>query len=369
MGAIGRLLPANGALCGLARAALRRAIDEWQRAEARHRFIERAEAFACKLHNESERVLFAFSDVEVSIVQHRLDEFKCAAAGASLPNFGLPKGFIARRVMREEARKQVVAAKAEHDCLVANLSEAESAVQRTGRKVAAAAVDVLIAEGAKQAAALTEAWVEVWRQYDRLCALADCRLDFAEASLPVTLPQDIAVLVRSTAELDDREFFDGRNGAADRAGEVWCCFFEALLTDAEAEVPFDCNHPINNAISPADDRLVAQAAEEIFEYPSDCNLYAVNAEGSFDDTNPFDIYVSPANDRLVTTAPEEILEPASATTLCAVNAEDLSDDDNYFDSYIIPANGRSNTEPPPLKWFDLKCVIWHPGGSKAEEEL
>jgi hypothetical protein len=163
--------------------------------------------------------------------------------------------------MREEARMQVTTAKATHEDLIVELSRAESVVRQARRRVADAAVDVLVAEGAKQSAALTAAWNEVWRRYDRMCALANCRLSLAEGSVPVTLPQDIVVLMQSFAELDDRDFAEGCNNAADDAGNVWCCWFESLLTDAEAEATFDGNALRDDAASPVDDRPVAATAE------------------------------------------------------------------------------------------------------------
>jgi hypothetical protein len=142
--------PANSALCDLARAALRSAIAEWQAAKARHRHSERAEELGRLVHDAAEQVLLSFNDLEVCIVEHRVDEFKRAATGASIASFGLPDGFVARRTMREEARMQFITAKATHEGLIAELSQAESVMRQAGRRVADAAVDVLVAEGAKQ---------------------------------------------------------------------------------------------------------------------------------------------------------------------------------------------------------------------------
>jgi hypothetical protein len=79
----------------------------------------------------------------------------------------------------------------------------------------------------------------------------------------VTLPQDILVLMQSFAELDDRDFAEGGNNVADDAGNVWCCWFESLLADAEAEATFDSNILSDSAASPVDDRPVAATAELI----------------------------------------------------------------------------------------------------------
>ena len=45
-------------------------------------------------------------------------------------------------------------------------------------------------------------------------------------------------LLQSIAALDDRELAGGRNYAS-AAGEVWCRWFKALLTDADAEETFE----------------------------------------------------------------------------------------------------------------------------------
>ena len=55
---------------------------------------------------------------------------------------------------------QAIAAKAAHEDLIVELSQAESVMRQARRRVADAAVDVLVAEGAKQSAALTAAWNE-----------------------------------------------------------------------------------------------------------------------------------------------------------------------------------------------------------------
>ncbi len=239
MGMIERGPPTNTMADDPARAALRGAIAEREAAKARHHHTEQAEQLGRELHSASERVLIAFGDVDAAIVQHRAEEFKRAATGVPLPDASLPDNLVARRTMRDEARQHVTAAKAAHENLVADLSQTESAVRQAGRKVATAAIDILAAEGARRATALNAAWNDVWRQYDRLSALADCWLDCAESSLPITLPPDIVKLLQTIGALDGRAFPDGRNHVAAHAGEVWCCWFEALLTDAEAEVTFE----------------------------------------------------------------------------------------------------------------------------------
>ena len=220
------------------RAALRRAIAERKAAKARHHHAEQAEQLGRESLTVAERALLAFADVDMSLVQHRAEEFKRAATGAPLPDFSLSEDLVTRQTKRDEAREQVIAAKATHESLVADLSHADSAVRLAARKVANAAIDVLIAEAVKQATELKAAWNGVWRQYDQLCALADCQLQCAEASSSITLPHDTVTLLQTMAALDGRELADEGTYAAS-AGEVWCRWFKALLTDADAEETFE----------------------------------------------------------------------------------------------------------------------------------
>ena len=53
----------------------------------------------------------------------------------------------------------------------------------------------------------------------------------------------ITALLQTIAALDDREFPDGHNDAAAYAGEVWCRWFETLLTDAEAKMTLESKDP------------------------------------------------------------------------------------------------------------------------------
>ena len=102
-----------------------------------------------------------------------------------------------------------------------------------------AAIDVLIAEGVEQASALTGALNDVLQRYDRLRALVDCRLHYAENSHPIKLPTDIVTILQTVAALDGRQLLGGRNHTTAHAGELWSRWFEALLTDADAEATFE----------------------------------------------------------------------------------------------------------------------------------
>jgi hypothetical protein len=220
------------------RAALRRAIAERKAAKARHHDAEQAEERGRESLTVAERALLALDDVDTRLVQHRAEEFKHAATGAPLLDFSSSEDLVTRQTKCDEAREQVIAAKATHESLVADLSHADSAVRSAARKVANAAIDVLIAEAVKQAIELKAAWNGVWRQYDQLCALADCQLQCAEPSSSITLPDDTVTLLQTIAALDERERKDEGTYAAS-AGEVWCRWFKALLTDADAEETFE----------------------------------------------------------------------------------------------------------------------------------
>jgi hypothetical protein len=220
------------------RAALGRAIAERKVAKARHHEAEQAEQLGRESLTVAEQALLALADVDISLVQHRAEEFKCAATGAALPDFSVSEDLVTRQTRCDGAREQVIAAKATHESLVADLSHADGAVRLAARKVANAAIDVLVAEAVKQATELKAAWNGVWRQYDQLCALADCQLQRAEASSSITLPHDTVTLLQTMAALDERERTHEGTYAAS-AGEVWCRWFKVLLTDADAEETFE----------------------------------------------------------------------------------------------------------------------------------
>jgi len=232
-------LPTDSVPENIARAALRSAITRREAADERRQHLEMAVQLARQLRGASERALLAFQDVDVTMVEHRAEEFKRLACGASLSGLNLPDGLATRRAMRDVALEQVAAAKVTHEKLVADLGQAEDALRLARLNVVIAASDVLMEEGAKQAAALNTLWNEMWYRFDRLSALSDCRLYYAEASFPITPPSEIVGLLQTIAALDKRQFADGRSDAAANAGEAWCQCFKLLLTDAEAEVTFE----------------------------------------------------------------------------------------------------------------------------------
>jgi hypothetical protein len=204
-----------------ARTELRTAIAGLEAAKAQHHHAAEAEQRARQLHSASERMLAALDDVD-----------------DPLPEPSLPYNLVARRAVREKSSERVTATKAAHQRLRVDLSHAETAVRQAAQKVIAAAIDLLVAEGFRQANALEVAWNDVWRHYDRLSALADCQLRYAEGSHPIKLPPDIMKLMQTIAASDRRQFPGGRNHLAAHAGELWCRWFEALLTNANAEAMF-----------------------------------------------------------------------------------------------------------------------------------
>jgi hypothetical protein len=231
--------PSDSVPENVARAALRSAITRREAADERRQHLEMAVQLARQLRGASERALLAFHDVDVTMVEHRAEEFKRLACGDSLSGLNLPDGLATRRAMRDVALEQVAAAKVTHEKLVADLSQAEDALRLAKLNVVIAASDVLMEEGAKQAAALNTLWNEMWYRFDRLSALSDCWLYYAEASFPITPPLEIVSLLQTIAALDKRQFANGRSDAAANAGEAWCQCFKLLLTDAEAEVTFE----------------------------------------------------------------------------------------------------------------------------------
>jgi hypothetical protein len=220
------------------RAALRRAIADRKAAKARQHQAEQAEQVGRESLAVAKRALLAFADVDMSLVQHRAEEFKRAAMGAPLPDLRLAKDLITHQMSRDEARDQVIGAETTLESRVADIGRADSAVRDADRIVAKAAIDVLIAGAVQQATEMKVAWNGLWRQYDQLRALADCQLQCAEASSRITLPNDTVTWLQTMAALDERELADEGTYAAS-SGEVWCRWFKALLTDADAEESFE----------------------------------------------------------------------------------------------------------------------------------
>ena len=218
-----------------ARTALRAAIIELEAAKARHVQLLQAEQRARELDLASEQTLAALGEADrATEVQH--DK---SAATRERQDKGLFLHFVARRAVRQKGRERASTTKAAHETLCADLSLAENAVQEGTQRVVTAASDVLVAAAFTQANALEAAWNNLWRQYDRLSALADCQLRYADGSHRIKLPPEIIKLMEAIAALDRRSFPGGHNDVAARTGELWCRWFEALLTNAEAEAIFE----------------------------------------------------------------------------------------------------------------------------------
>ena len=187
-----------------ARAALRSAISEREAAKVRLLRAKQAEQHGHDVHLAREQEL-AFADVDLAIAQFQTEALSHAATGAPSSDSGLPGDFVARRAIRDQAREHVAAAKVAHDGLIADVTQAESAVRDAGAKVVVAAINVLIAQGVEQASALRGALNDILQQYDRLRALADCRLDYAESSHPIKLPKDIVTILQTVGAFDGRQ--------------------------------------------------------------------------------------------------------------------------------------------------------------------
>jgi hypothetical protein len=225
-----------------ARNVLRAAIIELEVAKVRHHQLLQAEQQARELKLASERMFIALGEADRGTVQHEFDR-KRRPAVHERPEQGLPLHFVARRAARQIGRERANATRAAYESSYADLNLAKIAVKENTQKVVSAATDLLVAEAFKQANALEVAWNNVWRLYDRLSALADCELRFAENSHRIKLPAEIIKLMEAIAAVDRRGFPGEHNDAAARAGDIWCRWFEALLVNAEAEAIFESESP------------------------------------------------------------------------------------------------------------------------------
>lgn len=217
-----------------ARAVLREAIADRQTAEERLALAKQAEQRGRELYAARKQELANFDDVELAIVNFRAEAFKNAISGADASEPELPDDLARRRAMRDDAFDHLSAAKAAHDGLVADVGRAESALGEVNEKVAIAAVGVLVAEAVQQAGALTKVWEDLLQHHDRLRALADCRLQYAGGSHPISLPADITAVLQTIARVNEA----GPSERAAQAGELWCRWFKALLDDPDAAEPF-----------------------------------------------------------------------------------------------------------------------------------
>jgi hypothetical protein len=220
-----------------ARNVLRAAIAELELAKVKHDQHLQAQQQAREVALASERMLAALGEADRGAVLHEYDEK--GAAPRELLGRGLPLRFVTRRAATQISRERAKTTKAAYERSCADLHSAKIAVQESTQKVVSAAIDLLVAEAFKQANALEVAWNDVWRIYDRVSALADCELRHAEKSHRIKLPPEMAELIEAIAALDRRSFPGQHNNAAAQAGEVWCRWFEALMTNAEAEAIFE----------------------------------------------------------------------------------------------------------------------------------
>jgi hypothetical protein len=219
------------------RLALRRAIADRKDATAQCEHLDIAVQLAQEVCGSAERLLSALSDVDVAIVEQRAEEFKRVAAGGLLDVLSLPEHLESRRKMRDMAAEQLTRARAAYDDLAGQAAQAEAAMEQAAVDVAKAACAVLLEEGAKQGLALKKIWEELSHQRDRVTAFADCQIYYTDIPFPITLPSETAKLLQTLAAIDGRQI-EYRDDAA-KAGEAWCVWFKALLSDAEAELNFD----------------------------------------------------------------------------------------------------------------------------------
>jgi hypothetical protein len=221
-----------------ARNVLRAAIIELEVAKVRHHQLLQAEQQARELKLASERMFVALGEADRGAASDEVDHKQRPATHERLER-SLPLHFVARMAARQVGRERANATRAAYESSRANLNLVKVAVYENTQKVVSAAIDLLVAEAFQQANALEAAWNNVWRLYDRLSALADCELRFAENSHRIKLPPEIVKLMEAIAVLDRRSFPGEHSDAAARAGDIWCRWFDALLVNAEAEAIFE----------------------------------------------------------------------------------------------------------------------------------
>jgi len=221
-----------------ARNVLRAAITELEVAKGKHHRLLQAQQQAREVALASERMLAALGEADQAAELRELDDGRHAATQVRLER-RQPLRFVARRAATQTSSERAKATRAAYVRSCVDLNDAKIAVQKSTEMVASTAMDLMIAEAFKQANALQAAWNNVWRLYDRLSALADCELRFAENSHRIKLPPEIVKLMEAIAAVDRRSFPDEHNDAAARAADIWCLWFEALLVNAEAEAIFE----------------------------------------------------------------------------------------------------------------------------------
>ena len=217
-----------------ARTVLRQAIADGEAAQERLGLAKQAEQRGEELCAARKQELAGFDDVELAIVNFRAEAFKSAISGGDAAGPELPDDIALRCTKRDEARDQLEAAKAAHDDLAADVARAESASGQQNEKVAVAAIGVLVAGAMQQADALNTLWEDLLQTYDRLRALADCRLQYAGGLHPIGLPANITATLKTLGQVHE----SGSSQRAAQAGELWCRWFKALLDDPDAAEPF-----------------------------------------------------------------------------------------------------------------------------------
>lgn len=217
-----------------ARTALRSVIADGEIAQERLALAKQAEQRGEELCATRKQELAGFDDVELAIVNFRAEAFKSAISGADAAGPELPDEIVLRRVKRDEARDHLAAAKAAHDDLAADVARAENALGQANEKVAVAAIGVLVAGAVQQADVLSKVWEDVLQNYDRLRALADCRLQYGGGLHPISLPVNVTAVLKTLGQVHE----SGSSQRAAQAGELWCRWFKALLDDPDAAEPF-----------------------------------------------------------------------------------------------------------------------------------
>lgn len=217
-----------------ARTVLRQAFADGETAQERLALAKQAEQRGEELCAARKQELAGFDDVELAIVNFRAEAFKSAISGADAAGQELPDNIAIRRANRDEARGHFEAAKAAHGDLAAGVARAENALGEANEKIAVAAIGVLVAGAVQQADAMSRLWEDLLQSYDRLRALADCRLQYGGGLHPISLPANVTAALKTLGQVHE----SGSSQRAAQAGELWCRWFKALLDDPDAAEPF-----------------------------------------------------------------------------------------------------------------------------------
>jgi hypothetical protein len=225
---------------GDARAVLRKAIADRDKAKAAVARAAKAEQGGRRLRDDADAKLSAFDSLEDQIVAHHAAKFRRAATGGPAPDAGLPDELTARRRARDVARDMLAAAKAALQNLSEGLKAADTELSRAESRVTDAAIEILLAKALAAMPSPMRVWSELWAMIDSWSALSTI------VRLPVGMTREIQFF----ATQDHRQFVGGRNIGKAQALAHWRAALDVLRADPDAEV--EALAADNNAASAAE---------------------------------------------------------------------------------------------------------------------